>query len=809
MLLCSLVLLNKLHAQSYVIEVGKAEYFFDTDPGDGNATAFSISPDAIVSFSETVSTTGLAEGPHLLNVRSQGKDGTWSAPFKTVIFVKGAFTTTKSVKVTQAEYFFDTDPGEGNASQLQVLDGEYNDALEKAFEFNIPSLSVGSHVLHVRALGEDGTWSSTFKTVIAVNDRNSIVLGRLLLTEAEYFFGTDPGEGSGDRMLVSDGKWDEAIEMVEADITSEALTVGSHLLNVRVKDRTGEWSSPFKTVINVQPKLTATPLAGQIQGNLNFCNGESLFGVQYTTLVDENYTYEWIVEGGQILQETATSSSIVVAWTSSASNHQVKLLTCDGTDNCADTVIKEVVIGTKPSFEITAETPYLCEDQNMTLSVTGVTGEATYCWLKDGFETGTSTSTMEVYTADLYGVVINQNGCETLKTIEIESEAAPSTQVIIFGKKEFCEDGTVRLMAPSSDQVSYSWFKGATDLEVTSNELIVSEAGDYTLKAMNNACTSISELETINVIALGSATVNSNTGAFSICSGNDIEISVDETVGVSYQWFKDAEAINLGMTNTLAVNSGASYALQFVNSYCSRFVDNIEVIETETPAPVITSEGLLFFCDNDSVKLNANVESEVDYQWTLNAFDLTSKTDPTSFYAREAGDYQLRANRNGCVATSNTLSALVQPSPEIPEISAISDDQLTSTSANSYAWYFEDELILDATLQALTIDEEGAYTVKIGDVNNFCFATSASFIVDFNIVSLGEEMIDKDLILYPTITSSTISFNKIISTIKIVNVKGKIVFEGSLEADSFDVSQFPAGEYLVLSPTEAARFIKL
>ena len=55
-----------------------AEYFVDTDPGEGNGTAFQAQDGAFDSEVESIlpkdlNVTGLSVGPHLVGVRYQGQ----------------------------------------------------------------------------------------------------------------------------------------------------------------------------------------------------------------------------------------------------------------------------------------------------------------------------------------------------------------------------------------------------------------------------------------------------------------------------------------------------------------------------------------------------------------------------------------------------------------------------------------------------------------------------------------------------------------------------------------------------------------
>ena len=85
--------------------INKAEYFFDTDPGQGNGTAITFTPTAgDVTFTSSISTASLSQGFHFLGMRAKETGGMWS------IFESRGFYITASTSdvpnIVAAEIFF-------------------------------------------------------------------------------------------------------------------------------------------------------------------------------------------------------------------------------------------------------------------------------------------------------------------------------------------------------------------------------------------------------------------------------------------------------------------------------------------------------------------------------------------------------------------------------------------------------------------------------------------------------------------------------------------------------------------------------
>ncbi len=247
------------------IKVAQGEYFWDNDPGEGNATPLLAADGSFTDALEEVigNDNTIAPGAHRLFVRVKGADNGWSGLFTQVVQVNLPLTA-RSILVQQGECFFDSDPGEGNGIPLLAFDGNWSDALEQGMA-STPSPAVGDHLLYVRVRGADGQWSNEYKTVLHVSP--ALSARPVQVQAAEYFWGTDPGEGAGLPMLAFDGDFDSALE--QADIASNGATLGDNVLGVRVRGADGNWSATFRSIVHVGPALSSRDVHVQ-QGEFFF-----------------------------------------------------------------------------------------------------------------------------------------------------------------------------------------------------------------------------------------------------------------------------------------------------------------------------------------------------------------------------------------------------------------------------------------------------------------------------------------------------------------------------------------------------------
>ncbi len=215
-----------------VASITSAEYFFDTDPGFGNAIAASVTAGQTVTFSFAGNIAPLPNGLHNLYVRTRDANGKWSISTPQ-LFYKEALVANAIPTITSAEYFFDTDPGFGNATTAGITAAH---TVTFNFNGNIAALSSGFHNLFVRTRDANGTWSMSIPQVFYKPPSISSVIPNI--TSAEYFFDTDPGFGNATMASVTAGQ--TVIFNFAANIT--VLTNGLHNLFVRTKDANGNWS---------------------------------------------------------------------------------------------------------------------------------------------------------------------------------------------------------------------------------------------------------------------------------------------------------------------------------------------------------------------------------------------------------------------------------------------------------------------------------------------------------------------------------------------------------------------------------------
>ena len=232
-----------------------AEFFFDADPGFGRATEASVTEGQDVSFSLSGNISTLSKGLHTLYVRVKDANGKWSLT-NTQVFYNEPVVNNPIPNVTYAEYFFDTDPGFGNATEATVTPGQ---DISFPINGNISALSKGLHTFYLRVKDANGKWSLTHNQLFyKENIVNNPVPN---ITKAEYFFDVDPGFGSGTPFVISP----EATDITEAiDLPATGLTKGFHRLYVRTLDANNKWSITNTSLFYYENIVNTPPLSDLI-----------------------------------------------------------------------------------------------------------------------------------------------------------------------------------------------------------------------------------------------------------------------------------------------------------------------------------------------------------------------------------------------------------------------------------------------------------------------------------------------------------------------------------------------------------------
>ena len=257
------------------------EYFYNTDPGFGNATSITVNTNT-GNLNQTVSIpVSSLTGFNSLYIRAKDNSNVWSMYEKQTFYVFELTSTIGASNIAAAEYFFNTDPGFGNATAITVNTntGEFTQTV---------SLPVGStltdfNTLYIRVQDDLGVWSMYEKSTFYITEFNASG-GASSISAAEYFFNTDPGFGNGTAITVNTNTGN-LIQNLSIPV-GETLS-GFNTLYIRTQDDLGVWSLYERKVFYIF-KEEAGSGASSIAAAEYFFNTDPGFGNGTTISVNSN-----------------------------------------------------------------------------------------------------------------------------------------------------------------------------------------------------------------------------------------------------------------------------------------------------------------------------------------------------------------------------------------------------------------------------------------------------------------------------------------------------------------------------------------
>jgi PKD repeat protein len=249
------------------------EYFIDTDPGFGNATAVSITPGSAVTAVINPDLSALGTGFHSMVVRVQDSYGNWS------VSRVGSFYNTPSFStdIEKVEYFVDTDPGFGQGMMV------YNNQaglMDSTISIDLSGLSNDQHILFMRTYDDNGRWSLTRLDTFCKSPQANFSVSSLCEGETVQF--TDLSTGTTGTTTYS---WDVDNDGVEdfstnGNISYNYGTAGNYTANLVVYDN-AVCADTFTLGLTVNPVDTTTETASVCQGDSY--RGFSTAGTHYLT----------------------------------------------------------------------------------------------------------------------------------------------------------------------------------------------------------------------------------------------------------------------------------------------------------------------------------------------------------------------------------------------------------------------------------------------------------------------------------------------------------------------------------------------
>lgn len=443
-----------------------------------------------------------------------------------------------------------------------------------------------------------------------------------------------------------------------------------------------------------------------------------------------------------------------------------------------------------PEAALTIDGPQsFCEGETTLLVLTE--GAQDYEWYKDSVLISQGSPTLTVDQSGVYyGVARNGQCRQASEAVEIQATPKPDAEIGI-GEMTLCDSAPYTFLVPEGGE-SYTWYKdGMLFLETTSNQMTISEAGEYQLVVAVGDCTAESGL--LSVTEAPFPDVSFPEYEFAFCQGDSLILNAPPGAD-QYTWRRNGLAISQDETGEIVIYEEGIYTLEAANGICFDVSDEISVAVLPPVEFSYSFSGPLGFCEGESVTISVSSAQALSY------FLEEAGSEPIAFQSEiaidAAGAFTIVAENDAC-RTETELFIVEVFQPLIPMIST-DLNVLTSTEAVVYQWYFFDNPIPGATDRSWTALESGPYFVETIDMNG-CAAQSNP--VEIVITSIAEPS-QGLLHVFPNPTLGLLTIRLDDPAGKLENIAlfdntGRLLWETTSRnySDELDLSALPVGIY--------------
>ncbi len=305
---------------------------------------------------------------------------------------------------------------------------------------------------------------------------------------------------------------------------------------------------------------------------------------------------------------------------------------------------------------------------------------------------------------------------------------------------EYCLGDTLQLYGNHfQGHYAYQWkINGIDSAGANTDHIFISQNGLYSFYLMDSLTGCDAMADYTAQFSPQPPAVSLITSPLQVlCPGDTLYlISANTNPGWQYTWSYNSNIIQGAVSDSLAVTFPATYTLEIVDGNCPA-VPGSKIISRDNFNIIVTPNGSISVCDQDTLMLNAGIASS--YQWSNG--DTTSSTMITS-----AGSVAVFAiDSLGCSSVSDTID-ISYFAPTTPPFLSFLSPILISSYSGTQEWFLDGVLIPGATGDTITPLSSGDYTVSYSDSNG-CLVVSPPYTLV--IIGLNEIVENSNLSIFP------------------------------------------------------------
>ncbi len=412
------------------------------------------------------------------------------------------------------------------------------------------------------------------------------------------------------------------------NLTSDTVITnqdGSFIVTSTVRDTNSVGCTAQYTATAV--KILTTKAQPQITASTDVICPNDTVAITVSSGAGGGSTFVWNGPGGFVGGDTITVL---------ATNPGSYSVTVDDADSCG-LVSNTLQLNQYATPSLAANNTFICPGGTVTISV--VSSDTSLVeWQAPLSGMGASRT---VTAPGTYTAKITVCGIETFADIVVLPAGALAT---ITPSGPLCTGDSITLSAPSG-LLSYVWSTSPGD---TSSSITITQSGTYSITASDSQNCVASD--TITVVESAVSPSISASGALTVCQGDSVMLLGDTGLTI-YSWQPNGDS-----TQNITVSSPGTYFYLGTDSNgCSGVSNQVTVLVPDTIAPIDTL-GNVAFCEGQSVTLTGTAPGQAVFAWS------PGNDSTQSLVVTQSGTYTLTTiDPFGCVATSASVSVLVQP----------------------------------------------------------------------------------------------------------------------------------------------------
>jgi hypothetical protein len=483
----------------------------------------------------------------------------------------------------------------------------------------------------------------------------------------------------------------------------------------------------------------------------------------------------------------------------------------------------------------------VCQGNVLFLSAASFSG-ATYLWQ------GPNGYTSTFQNPSVSNVGLNSNGSYTVFVSVPGCSAIPGNTSVLIGQNPvgssatsnspLCSGSNIQLSVTPLINASYTWtgplgFTSATLSPTITNAQTVN-GGIYTVTIQSLGC--VPAVRSTNVVISNPAILNPGSNS-PVCAGNVLSLSQGAVSGATYLWHGpngySSSSQNPTRSNALQSFSG-EYSLTVTTAGCgTQTATALITVSPNVSSTSINSNSPV--CEASTLVLTATVYTGVTYAWAgPNGFTAnTSTANRALMTTSDAGVYSITITSPGCTSFSGTRNVSVTATSTVN--ASVTTPLCVGNAAyftgsgpggTTYQWNGPNAFASSAqnpSISNVQLNRTGEYTLTATVPG--CAPIIRTTFLQVNSCRQGlfddnneatDVMLSGALEIYPNPFDHQlhwVSSNKTNTEYRLLDIQGKILMQGSFDANSkgiLNTESLPSGVYVLHMNTDgAAKVAKL